>query len=68
MDIVSVKPRDGLSVVMPDRGRLASAEGENVDREDPYYAQAIRDGDLVVVAGMTAKIKSDAAISGEGSK
>ncbi|SCM73378.1 hypothetical protein KL86PLE_110043 [uncultured Pleomorphomonas sp.] len=66
MDIVSVKPRDGLAVVMPDRGRLASADGENVDREAPYYAKAIRDGDLVVVTGKAGQTKS--AASGEGSK
>jgi hypothetical protein len=66
MDIVSVKPRDGLSVVMPDRGRLASADGENVDREDPYYAKAIKDGDLVVdkaEANLTEPAKR-----GQGSK
>lgn len=66
MDIVSVKPRDGLSVVMPDRGRLAQASGEKVDREDPYYLKAIADGDLVI-AKETAN-QTDAAASGEGSK
>lgn len=65
MDIVSVKPRDGLAVVMPDRGRVAKASGENVDREDPYYAQAIRDGDLILDAEVT---KTAAAPRGEGSK
>lgn len=63
MDIVNVKPRDGLAVVMPDRGRVAKASGESVDRENPYYAQAIRDRDLIVVPDL----KTDAADSGEGS-
>lgn len=65
MDIVTVKPREGLKVVMPDRGRLASADGERVDREDPFYAKAIADGDLIAVP---AETKQSAAPRGEGSK
>ncbi len=65
MDIVKVKPRDGLSVVMPDRGRLAKASGENVDRENPYYAKAIEDRDLILVSAEDEAI--EAAGGGEGS-
>lgn len=58
MELMKIKPKEGLKIKRPDNGRYLNPEGEDVPK-NTFWARRLADGDVVEV-GAKAPAKSEA--------
>lgn len=55
---IKIKPKDGLSIPMPENGRMLMADGQEVEQSS-YWVRRIEEGDVILMSEEKMDEKKD---------